>query len=98
MGYTANLNPILVRLSLAALWAFGTPGLTAAGEGTPGSAQPPSAAQGKHGERSIGDWLMRMHEASRLRSYVGTFVVTSNNGGMSSARIWSLRSEVSTEG
>lgn len=87
MGYTANLNSILVRFGLAALWAFGMPGLVAAGEGTPGSAQPPSAAQGKHGERSIGDWLTRMHEASRLRSYVGTFVVTSSNG-MSSARIW----------
>ena len=31
---------------------------------------------------------MRMHEASRLRSYVGTFVVSSNTGSMSSARIW----------
>jgi len=31
---------------------------------------------------------MRMHEASRLRSYVGTFVVSSSSGGMSSSRIW----------
>src|SRR3954465_14905962 len=29
-----------------------------------------------------------MHDASKLRSYVGTFVVSSNGGGMSSARIW----------
>jgi sigma-E factor negative regulatory protein RseB len=32
-----------------------------------------------------------MHEASRLRSYVGTFVVSSAGGGMSSARIWHAR-------
>jgi sigma-E factor negative regulatory protein RseB len=31
---------------------------------------------------------MRMHEASRQRSYIGTFVVSSGNGAMSSARIW----------
>lgn len=37
--------------------------------------------------RNINDWLMRMHEASRNRSYVGTFVVSSG-GTMSSARIW----------
>ena len=90
MGYIANLNPILARRSLAALWACGMLGLAAAGESAPGSAVPAPGGRGhgKHGERSIGDWLMRMHEASRLRSYVGTFVVTSSNGGMSSARIW----------
>ena len=36
---------------------------------------------------SINDWLMRMHEASRNQSYVGTFVVSSG-GVMSSAKIW----------
>jgi sigma-E factor negative regulatory protein RseB len=36
---------------------------------------------------NITDWLMRMHEASGKRSYVGTFVVSSA-GVMSSARIW----------
>ena len=35
----------------------------------------------------INDWLMRMHEASRNQSYVGTFVVSSG-GVMSSAKIW----------
>ena len=37
--------------------------------------------------RSVNEWLMRMHEASRRRAYVGTFVVTSA-GNMSTARIW----------
>ena len=47
-----------------------------------------TAAPGQAAEpRSINDWLMRMHEASRNRSYVGTFVVSSG-GVMSSAKIW----------
>ncbi len=46
-----------------------------------------AAIDGKAAERSVGDWLMRMHEASRRRAYVGTFVV-SMGGTMSSARIW----------
>lgn len=45
-------------------------------------------AGGKIPERSVGEWLVRMHEASRVRSYVGTFVFSSNTGSMSSARIW----------
>jgi sigma-E factor negative regulatory protein RseB len=36
----------------------------------------------------VGEWLRRMHEASRVRSYVGTFVVSTNSGAMSTARIW----------
>ena len=41
----------------------------------------------KSPERGIGDWLHRMHEGSRKRSYVGTFVVSSSSS-MSSSRIW----------
>ena len=37
--------------------------------------------------RSLNDWLMRMHDASRSRSYIGTYVVSSG-GTMSSAKIW----------
>lgn len=39
-------------------------------------------------ERSVNEWLMRLHDASRNRSYVGTFVVSSAEGALSSARIW----------
>lgn len=49
---------------------------------TPAPASVPAA------DRSISDWLMRMHEASRRRTYVGTFVVSSAAGNLSSARIW----------
>ena len=48
-------------------------------------ATPPAASAVE--SRSINDWLMRMHEASRKRSYIGTFVVSSG-GAMSSAKIW----------
>ncbi|CAM3521596.1 MucB/RseB C-terminal domain-containing protein [Polaromonas hydrogenivorans] len=37
--------------------------------------------------RSLNDWLLRMHQASSQRSYVGTFVVSAG-GNMSSAKIW----------
>jgi sigma-E factor negative regulatory protein RseB len=37
--------------------------------------------------KTVNDWLMRMHEASQRRAYVGTFVVSSS-AGMSSAKIW----------
>jgi sigma-E factor negative regulatory protein RseB len=52
----------------------------------PGPAAPvpaPSAAEAK----SINDWLMRMHEASRKQAYIGTYVVSSG-GSISSAKIW----------
>ena len=37
--------------------------------------------------RGINDWLMRMHESSKNRTYIGTYVVSSG-GVMSSAKIW----------
>lgn len=52
---------------------------------------PPPAALavdgGKPADRSVSEWLMRTHEASRRRAYVGTFVVLTG-GTLSSARIW----------
>jgi sigma-E factor negative regulatory protein RseB len=66
--------------ALLALWAGGVVGLAAA-QGSAAAAKPAP-------ERSVGEWLVRMHEASRVRSYVGTFVVSSGGGALSSARIW----------
>ncbi len=37
--------------------------------------------------KSINEWLLRLHEASKRRSYVGTYVVSSG-GQMQSAKIW----------
>ena len=54
---------------------------------TPALPVAPAVSDGKVADRSVSDWLMRMHEASRRRAYVGTFVVSAG-GTMSSARIW----------
>lgn len=63
--------------------------LCALGALGPAGAQPPASGHaGKPAERGVSEWLLRMHEASRLRSYAGTFVVSSFAGELSSARIW----------
>jgi sigma-E factor negative regulatory protein RseB len=46
-----------------------------------------SAPDSQLPERGVSEWLVRMHEGSRKRTYVGTFVVSSSNS-MSSSRIW----------
>ncbi len=79
---TAAWHPRL--LGLRALVALGA--LAAIGLAHGQSAVPAVAA--KPAERNVSEWLMRMHEASRQRSYIGTFVVSSNAGAMSSAKIW----------
>ena len=57
----------------------------------PGAAAKPAeaaATDSQTGERDITQWLTRIHEAARQRSYVGTFVVLSASGAMASSRIW----------
>ncbi|MEJ7687631.1 MAG: MucB/RseB C-terminal domain-containing protein [Variovorax sp.] len=49
------------------------------------------AAAGDSSNLTVVDWLRRMNTASRERSYVGTFVVSSASGNLSSARIWHVR-------
>jgi len=50
---------------------------------------PPTAAQpALPVQRSVSDWLMRMYGASSKRAYVGTFVVSSALGNLSTSRIW----------
>ena len=65
-----------------------TPGPTLSQTPIAGPAAPAaSAADSKLPIRSASEWLLRMHEGSRKRTYVGTFVVSSSNS-MSSSRIW----------
>ncbi len=47
-----------------------------------------AAAPAPASPRGAAGWLERLQNASRSHSYVGTFVVSSNAGAMSSARIW----------
>ncbi|HVZ45330.1 MAG TPA: MucB/RseB C-terminal domain-containing protein [Ramlibacter sp.] len=63
------------------LWAGGVVGIAAAQT----AAAPPEGKEAR--QRGINEWLLRMHDASRLRSYAGTFVVSSPTG-LASARIW----------
>jgi sigma-E factor negative regulatory protein RseB len=72
---------VLAFGAVAAIGLVGAPALAA-------GALPDQRSNDKGSERSVGQWLTRMHEASRQRNYVGTFVVSSSNGAMSSARIW----------
>ncbi|MEO7940836.1 MAG: MucB/RseB C-terminal domain-containing protein, partial [Burkholderiaceae bacterium] len=46
-----------------------------------------AASAAASGEMGIGEWLTRMHDASRQRTYIGTFVVSAG-ASMSSAKIW----------
>lgn len=54
------------------------------------------AAAAQHGatrvgvgsERSLNEWLARVQDASRRRTFIGNFVVSSPSGALSSARIW----------
>lgn len=81
---TSFLAAALLTGGVAVAQSDGAHGL---GQGV-GASAPLAASSAHYPERSVSDWLLRMHEASKLRSYVGTFVVLSNNGSMSSARIW----------
>ena len=67
----------LLCLTLSALAAAQTPSPVVAA----------SAVQGSAADPSVSDWLQRVHEASRVSAYVGTFVVSAS-GTLSSARIW----------
>jgi sigma-E factor negative regulatory protein RseB len=89
MGYQVTPRRIIAARGIAGLWLLCMVGLAPAQIAGPGpAAQQAVPVQGKHAELSVSEWLMRMHEASRLRTYMGTFVVSSNTGGMASARIW----------
>lgn len=49
---------------------------------------PAANEKGVMSESEVTAWLQRLHNVSRERSYVGTFVVSSSSGALASARIW----------
>ena len=50
-----------------------------------GHVQPTVAPLSEH---EVDTWLLRLHQASRQRNFIGTFVVSSASGALASARIW----------
>ncbi len=87
MGYTHTRKSWIAGGALAAFGAAAMLG-TAIAQPAPQPAQFGAPAAGGPAERSINEWLERMHQASGQRNYVGTLVVSSNTGAMASARIW----------
>jgi sigma-E factor negative regulatory protein RseB len=81
MGFSRLFSLSGASRLLIACIAAGAAGLALA-QGLPAAPLTPP------GERSVSEWLERMHEASRQRCYHGTFVVSSNAGAMASARVW----------
>ena len=75
----------LFRLVAHMTWALLATNYVAAQGALPAVVPVPSATSTE--SRSIDDWLTRMHEASKNRAYIGTFVVSSGEA-MSSAKIW----------
>lgn len=82
------LLPARARLArrVLTLWMLALVGVASAQAGGAGSRMPDPRPEGR--DRTVNEWLTRMHEASRQRNYIGTFVVTSSAGHMSSARVW----------
>ncbi len=54
---------------------------------TPVSGVDNASSQKPAAQRSTSDWLLRMHEASQRKAYIGTLVVSSG-GSLASSRIW----------
>lgn len=73
-------RPGIRRWSAAALVALAS-GFMAPVQGQ-GTSSPAAESQ-----RSVNEWLARMHEASRRRAYVGTVVVSAGSS-MSASKIW----------
>ena len=69
------------------LWCTGGL-LTLAGAQNLGQFGGGGAAPAGPPQRSVTEWLARLQQASRVPSYVGTFVVSSASGALSSSRIW----------
>jgi sigma-E factor negative regulatory protein RseB len=82
MNFTSICRLLLASVAVVAV-SLGL-AQTAVAQAGP-SAEAPAQVQGD--QRGISEWLLRMHEASRRRAYIGTLVVSSD-GNMASSRIW----------
>jgi sigma-E factor negative regulatory protein RseB len=88
MGARRSSKLVLAGRGIAVFCLFGAGAWAGAQTALPPPVQQVAPTASRGGERSVGDWLSRMNQASRVRSYIGTFVVSSNAGSLASARIW----------
>ncbi len=84
----ADLSALGLRMALrglvvGAIWFMVPPASVLAQVAAPMAVATPSGSS----ELGIAEWLSRMHDASRQRTYIGTFVVSAG-ANMSSAKIW----------
>lgn len=85
---TASARPLCLG---ALALAVGLQALTASASVQAAPDQPaeaPHATSEPETERSLEDWLLRLKRGAAAPSFVGTYVVSSASGTMSSARIW----------
>jgi sigma-E factor negative regulatory protein RseB len=75
-------QPGIARRTMVALWGLGLVDAAVA------QAAPLVQRAAPGPEPGVAEWLERMHDASRRRNFVGTLVMSSNTGAMSTARIW----------
>ncbi|MGV3725979.1 MucB/RseB C-terminal domain-containing protein [Hydrogenophaga sp.] len=73
--------------SRPAIRRWGAAALVALASGLMSPVHAQSAQQTPANARSVNEWLTRMHEASRQRSYIGTLVVSAGSS-MSASKIW----------
>lgn len=78
-------RPFRRGVQAALAWLAGGLVGFAAAQGMPDRGD--GAGMGPH-QAGVTEWLVRLQQASRVPSFVGTFVVTATGGSMGSARIW----------
>ena len=85
---------IYTRFSLFALILWAQAAINTVAAQTPSTPTPssPALAASSAGavqsdSKGINDWLLRAHESSKKRAYIGTYVLSSG-GAMSTAKIW----------
>lgn len=84
-----SLTMLFKPFRLLALALCALPAMNYVAAQVPAIPASPAVPAPEADSRSLNSWLLRMHEASKNQSYIGTFVVSAG-GNMSSAKIWHM--------
>lgn len=88
MPYCRSVQYRSVLLAIISIASFSVPAQTPSAAPSAASTVSTALPQAMPVQRSVSEWLMRMYNASSRRAYVGTFVVSSALGNLSTSRIW----------